>query len=61
VEFFSNDQLHRDGDEPASISEDGTVAYYVNDQLHRDGDQPAVVYADGTAALFYVHGEVHRG
>ena len=54
VKEWRNDagQLHRENDQPASISyhENGEIwfeTWYLNDQLHRENDQPAsIVYGE---------------
>jgi hypothetical protein len=48
-------QLHRDGDQPASIWADGTKMWYQNGDLHHDGDQPAIIWTNGTRE-WYQHG-----
>jgi len=55
VEYFKNDEYHRDDDKPAYVwyREDGGVTcevYYKNGRRHRDDDKPARVwyYTDGS-------------
>jgi hypothetical protein len=50
---------HRDNDEPAIITTDGTRYWYQNGELHRDSDEPAIIDADGTRE-WYKNGKKHR-
>lgn len=40
-------KLHRDGDLPAIIWDDGRHDHYKHGNLHRDGDKPAIYYSNG--------------
>jgi len=58
--WYKNDSIHREGDLPAVIAEDGSAVYYCIDGVcHRDTDLPAVEQF-GTFKAWYVHGELHR-
>ena len=48
LEWWQNDQRHRDGDLPAFIDADGTLEWYQNNLRHRDGDRPAIIWANGS-------------
>jgi hypothetical protein len=50
---------YRDGDKPAEVWADGTLAWYKNGLWHRDGDKPAVIHANGTLA-WWKNGKRHR-
>jgi hypothetical protein len=52
LEWYKNDQLHRDGDLPARILADGRLEWYKNGLLHRDGDKPALIDASGSLWWF---------
>jgi len=52
-------RLHREGDEPAIICENGSKIWYKNGQLHRDGDLPAAIYVDGSK-IWYKNGQLYR-
>ena len=54
-----NGQLHRDGDLPAVIEEDGTQEWWQNGRLHRENDLPARIDENGTQEWFQ-NGERHR-
>lgn len=59
--FDENGKLHRDGDLPAQVDEDGTTHWYKHGKLHRDGDLPSVILEDGTDGKFwYKNGLMHR-
>jgi len=45
-------QIHRDNDQPAIISSNGTQLWYKKGKCHRDNDKPAVIYADGAKYWF---------
>ena len=49
IEYRKNGILHRDGDKPAVIYNDGTMFWYKEGKIHRDGDKPAVIYPDGVS------------
>jgi hypothetical protein len=59
LRWFKNDQLHRDGDNPAYIGSNGTLMWFQNGAPHRDGDKPAQIYPNGTL-LWYKNGLLHR-
>ena len=59
LEWYKNDQLHRDGDLPARILADGTLEWYKNGQPHRDDDKPASVWYDGPL-MWFKNGQKHR-
>lgn len=46
-EWVVRGEVHRDGDLPAIIREDGTQEWWKRDELHRDGDLPAVICYNG--------------
>jgi hypothetical protein len=45
-------KLHRAGDLPSLILQDGTRYWYKNGQLHRDEDKPAVISNEGSKHWF---------
>jgi hypothetical protein len=51
-------ELHRDGDQPAIITEDGDMYWYWSGELHRSGDQPAVIKSG--VQEWWVDGSRHR-
>lgn len=56
-------KLHRNGDKPARIWEDGRKEWFKNDERHRDGDSPAIdeFNDDGTFLReYYFQGQLHR-
>ena len=55
--WAQNGKTHRDGDKPATIS-DNVKEWYQNGKLHRDGDKPAVIFKDGTT-YYYRNGEIY--
>ena len=52
-------RLHREGDLPAIIYDDGSKFWYKNGQPHRDGDEPASIHASGNK-VWYKNGQLHR-
>ena len=40
IKYYKGKFLHRDGDKPAIIYNDGSKKYYKEGLLHRDGDKP---------------------
>ena len=58
IYYNSKDQQHRDGDEPAYITDDGGKEWWKNDKRHRDGDKPAVINRFGR--VWYKNGKRHR-
>jgi hypothetical protein len=52
IEYYKDDQLHRDDNLPAVVWADGAKFWCQNDLLHRDGDQPAAEWTDGTKIWF---------
>jgi hypothetical protein len=52
-------KIHRDGDLPAMICEDGTQVWYRDGNRHRDGNLPAVVSKGGYQG-WYQNGKLHR-
>ena len=52
-------RLHREGDEPAIICENGSKIWYKNGQLHREGDLPAYIDANGNK-YWFKNGQYHR-
>ena len=59
VWYNSAGEVHRDGDLPAVIWEDGTRFWHRDGEEHRDGGRPAVVWCDGDLA-FYENGKFVR-
>src|SRR5258708_6492385 len=59
--FWRNieNELHREGDQPAIIEPDGSQYWYVNGKLHRENDKPASIRSNGYIGWFY-HGLLHR-
>ena len=55
ISFFQFGVPHREGDEPAMMTPNGTRLYYVEGKLHRDGKNPAVIYANGNVE-YWEHG-----
>ena len=48
IRWSKNGKLHRDNDQPAIITYDGSRHWYKNGKYHRDNDKPAVIQFDGT-------------
>ena len=59
LEWRQNDKMHRDGDKPAIIYADGSLAWYQIGLIHRDGDKPAIITADG-GLEWWKNGQLHR-
>src|SRR5690348_10093719 len=57
--YNSDNQLHRDNDQPAIICADGSKCWYKNGQLHKDNDLPAIISAYGEK-WWYKNGQHHR-
>lgn len=53
------DELHREGDLPAVIWEDGSQEWWKNGQTHRDGDLPAIIWCN-VAQFWYKNGQLYR-
>lgn len=51
--------LHRAGDKPARILQNGIQEWWVDGKLHRDGDKPARIDPKGTQE-WYQEGKLHR-
>jgi hypothetical protein len=54
-----NGVVHRDGDQPAIITEDGDMYWYSHGLRLDDGDQPAIILRNGKK-YWYFHGNCHR-
>jgi hypothetical protein len=52
-------QLHRVGDLPAIIHDNGTKKWYQYGKSHRDNDKPAIIWSDGSK-YWYKNDELHR-
>jgi hypothetical protein len=50
VWYNSKGEIHRDGDLPAIIAENGSKQYFKNGKMHRDNGKPAYERADGYRA-----------
>ena len=60
-EWWWKGKLHREGDLPAVIMNDGkSFEWWVNGKRHREGDQPAVIYSADPYKAWYVNGVRHR-
>jgi hypothetical protein len=57
--WYKDGVLHRDGDLPAIIFDNGQMEWYNNGRPHRDGDKPAVMDTKGNMS-WVVHGRIHR-
>jgi hypothetical protein len=57
--WYKEGRIHRDGDLPAVISNNGDQLWYKEGKRHRDSDLPAVIYAAGDQ-LWYNEGKLHR-
>lgn len=58
--FDSKGELHRDGDMPAIVFDDGSMSWRRHGKFHRDGNQPAHVMADGSQQWFTDNVFQHR-
>ena len=58
----SKGRLHRDGDLPASIDDNGCRMWCQHGILHRDNDRPAIIIIGprGCEKHWWVHGRRHR-
>jgi hypothetical protein len=54
--YDENGKVHRDGDEPATLSSTGLVIYYFHGKIHRGHFNPAVIYENGRQE-YWVYGE----
>jgi hypothetical protein len=52
-------KLHREGDLPAVIRNDGTRGWYKHGKVHRDGDMPAIEHPNGNR-VWWVNDVIHR-
>ena len=59
IEYYNDNGLHRDGDEPAVVQPNGGQLWYKNGEIHRDGDKPAVIHANGDQ-FWYKNDARHR-
>jgi hypothetical protein len=59
TEWRLDGKLHRDGDLPAQIYQNGSQKWYQHGLLHRDNDQPAMIVPGGDRA-WYQRGQRHR-
>ncbi len=50
--WFKNEELHRDGNQPAAIFANGRKCWFKNGELHRDNNQPAVILSNGSKRWF---------
>ncbi len=58
IVWYKNDTIHRDGDEPAIITNFNEI-WIKNGKRHREGDKPAVVCKDGFKA-WCINNKYHR-
>lgn len=59
--WFKGGLLHRDGDKPAEVHADGSMAWYKHGKEHRDEDNPAYIDRRGLCKkIWYKNGEKHR-
>lgn len=56
--WYKNDKIHRDGDEPAIISQSSNI-WVKNGKRHRDGDKPAIIESNGFKA-WCIDNKYHR-
>lgn len=59
VWFDRRGRIHRSGDLPAIIWDDGTQEWYRLGEIHRGGDKPAIVESNGTK-MWYMFGKRNR-
>lgn len=59
IEWREHGNLHRDGDFPSLVYENGFRAWCKNGSYHRDGDLPAKVWGGGHQE-WYKDGKMHR-
>jgi hypothetical protein len=59
VWFDRRGKIHREGDLPAIIWDDGTQEWYRHGDLHRENDKPAIVESNGTK-MWYIFGKKNR-
>jgi hypothetical protein len=55
--------LHRSGDKPARIWQNGREEWWFNGALHREGDKPAIYQSDSDGTFVFEHyfkGNLHR-
>src|SRR4029079_276154 len=57
--WYQNDLIHREGDQPAIIWNDGSKEWYRKGEHHREGDQPAIIRSNGSKE-WYQYGKRHR-
>jgi len=57
-EWYLNGLLHRDGDQPAIITQSGDREWYVNGKRHGNNDRPAVI--NDMETIWCKYGKVHR-
>jgi hypothetical protein len=60
LEWSKNGTLHRDGDKPAVIGNDGTMGWYKNGALHREGDNPAIISEINNLKVWAKNGFISR-
>jgi hypothetical protein len=51
MNWYTNGQLHRDGDQPAIIYRDGSKSWYKNGEKYRDSDDPVEKRSDGSVMI----------
>ena len=53
-EWYQNDKLHRDNDQPACINTDGRMEWYKNGKLHRDDDNKPIIVREDGSMIWYI-------
>ncbi len=58
--YYLNEKLHRFGDNPAIIYDDGSLSYYKNSQVHRGNDKPASISMTLGTIVYWEYNKPHR-
>jgi hypothetical protein len=58
--WHKSGRVHRLGDKPAYIGNNGDLEWYRDDNLHREGDKPARIREQGLSVSWWRKGRLHR-
>ena len=59
ITWYKNGKCHRENDQPAVITSNGSKHWFKNGKIHRDNDQPGLIYSNGIK-YWYKDGDLHR-
>lgn len=57
--WYRNGKIHREKDQPAMITNDGSLYWLINGRFHRENGNPAIILEDGRKS-WYNNGKIYR-